>query len=141
VADFKHRVKKLTARSWGVSMEYRTGQLRKYVVGWFGYYGISEYYRPIPELDEWLRRRIRMCYWKQWRRVRTKVRNLLSMGVGLKMALQHASSGKSYWRMARTPAMQFALNNARLKAQGVPCIHDLWCKAHGYDISSSAPSR
>jgi RNA-directed DNA polymerase len=141
LADFKHRVKKLTARSWGVSMDYRISQLRQYVAGWFGYFGISEYYRPIAELDEWLRRRIRMCYWKQWRRVRTKVRNLLSMGVGLKMAMQHALSGKSYWRMARTPAVQFALNNARLKAQGVPCIHDLWCKAHGYDISSSAPSR
>ena len=39
--------------------------------GWLGYFGISEYYRPIPELDEWLRRRIRMCYWKQWRWPRT----------------------------------------------------------------------
>ncbi len=43
-----------------------------------GYFGISDYYRPIPELDPWLRRRIRMGYWKQWRRTRTKVRNLLA---------------------------------------------------------------
>jgi RNA-directed DNA polymerase len=141
LVDFKHRVKELTARSWGVSMAYRLQQLRQYVGGWFGYYGISEYYRPIPELDEWLRRRMRMCYWKQWRWARTKIKHLLSMGVSLKMAIQHGVSSKSYWHMARTPGLQYALNNAWLEAQGVPSIKKLWCKAHGYDISSSTPSR
>ena len=61
LAAFKHRVKELTGRSWGVSMAYRMHKLGQYVRGWLGYFGISEYYRPIPELDEWLRRRIRMC--------------------------------------------------------------------------------
>ncbi len=46
----------------------------------WGYFGKSEYYRPIPEIDQWLRRRMRMCYWKQWRWVRTKVRHLLALG-------------------------------------------------------------
>ena len=65
--DFKHRVRELTGRSWGVSMRYRLDKLAQYVRGWMGYFGISQYYRPVPELDEWLRRRVRMCYWKQWR--------------------------------------------------------------------------
>ncbi|WP_353961411.1 group II intron maturase-specific domain-containing protein [Rhodoferax lithotrophicus] len=39
----------------------------QYLRGWTAYFGISQYYRPVPELDEWIRRRIRMCYWKQWR--------------------------------------------------------------------------
>ncbi|HOI68014.1 MAG TPA: group II intron reverse transcriptase/maturase, partial [Thiomonas arsenitoxydans] len=60
LVSFKHRVKELTGRSWGVSMAYRLHKLGQYVRGWLGYFGISEYYRPIPELDEWLRRRIRM---------------------------------------------------------------------------------
>ena len=132
LADFKHRIKELTGRSWGVSMDYRLLQLRQYVRGWLGYFGISEYYRPIPELEEWLRRRIRMCYWKQWRWPRTKIKHLLALGVSLKTAIQHGVSSKSYWHMARTPAMQQALNNDWLKAQGLPSIKELWCKAQGY---------
>lgn len=51
LADFKHRIRELTGRSWGVGMDYRLLQLRQYVRGWLGYFGISEYYRPIPELN------------------------------------------------------------------------------------------
>ena len=60
------------------SMAYRLHKLGQYLRGWLGYFGISQYYRPIPELDEWIRRRIRMCYWKQWRWARTKIKNLLA---------------------------------------------------------------
>jgi len=62
LAAFKHRVRELTGRSWGVSMEHRLHKLRQYVRGWTAYFGISQYYRPVPELDDWIRRRIRMCY-------------------------------------------------------------------------------
>lgn len=132
LAAFKHRVKELTGRSRGISMETRLRKLSQYVRGWMGYFGISEYYRPIPELDEWIRRRIRMCYWKQWRWPRTKINHLLSLGVSLKTAIQHGTSSKGYWHMARTPAMQQALNNDWLRAQGLPSIKQLWCKAQGY---------
>ena len=67
-ADFQHRLRRLTGRSWGVSMELPArSKLAQYLRGWMDYFGISQYYRPIPELDHWLRRRVRMCYWKQWR--------------------------------------------------------------------------
>jgi RNA-directed DNA polymerase len=132
LAGFKRRVKELTSRSWGVSMEHRLHKLGQYVRGWVAYFGISQYYRPIPELDDWIRRRIRMCYWKQWRWVRTKIRNLLDLGVSLKTAIQHGVSSKSFWHMARTPALQQALSNAWLKAQGLVNVKDLWCKAQGY---------
>lgn len=72
-----------------------------------------------------------LCYWKQWRWPRTKIKNLLALGVSLKTAIQHGVSSKSYWHMARTPAMQQALNNDWLKAQGLPSIKTLWCKAQG----------
>ncbi len=71
-AEFKRRVKKLTGRSWFVTMEHRLKELAKYIRGWMNYLGISEYYRPLTEIDHWLPRRVRMCYWKQWRYVRTK---------------------------------------------------------------------
>jgi RNA-directed DNA polymerase len=132
LANFKHRVKELTGRSWGVSMEYRLHKLGQYLRGWTAYFGISQYYRPVPELDEWIRRRVRMCYWKQWRWARTKIGHLLDLGVSLKTAIQHAVSSKSYWHMARTPALQQALSDAWLQAQGLVSVKALWCKAQGY---------
>jgi RNA-directed DNA polymerase len=88
--------------------------------------------RLVPELGEWIRRRVRMCYWKQWRWARAKIRNMLNLGVALRAAIQHGVSSLSYWRMARTPVTQQALSNAWLKAQGLLSVKDLWCKAQGY---------
>lgn len=134
LANFKHRVTELTGRSWGVSMDWRLYKLGQYLRGWTAYFGISQYYQPVPGLDDWIRRRIRMCYWKQWRWARTKIKHLLNLGVSLKTAIQHGVSSKSYWHMARTPAVQQALSNARLKAQGLLSVKDLWCKAQGYTV-------
>lgn len=145
LANFKHRVKELTGRSWGVSMEYRLRKLGQYLRGWTAYFGISQYYRPVPELDEWIRRRIRMCYWKQWRWARTKIKHLLALGVSLKAAIQHGVSSNSYWQMSRTPVINQAVSNAWLKKQGLLSVKDLWCKAQGYTgkrktASSSEPT-
>jgi len=130
--DFKHNLRKLTGRSWGVSMAYRFHKLSQYIRGWMGYFGISDYYRPIPELDHWLRRRVRMCYWKQWRYVRTKVKHLLALGTGKRQAILTAISSKSYWHLSRTLATQTGMTNQWLKTQGLISIRDLWMKAHGY---------
>ena len=130
--DFKHRVRELTGRSWGVSMSHRLAKLAQYVRGWMGYFGISQYYLPVPELDEWLRRRVRMCYWKQWRRPRTKVRRLLALGTGLRTAIRTAMSRKGYWHLARSLATQVGMTNGWLRQQGLLSIRDLWMKAQGY---------
>ena len=94
--------------------------------------GISEYYRPVPELDESLRRRARMCYWKQWRQTRTKVRNLLALGTGKRVAILTAISRKSYWYLSRSLATQTGRTNEWLRTQGLVSIRALWTKAHGY---------
>ena len=130
--DFKHNVRRLTGRSWGVSMGYRLHKLAQYVRGWMGYFGISDYYRPIPELDQWLRRRIRMGYWKRWRRTRTKVRNLPALGTSKRHAILTALSSKSYWHLSRTLATQSGMTNEWLKSQGLIDIRTMWMKAHGY---------
>jgi len=104
-ARFKRKVRQLTGRNWGVSMKYRLTALRRYLVGWMNYFGISDYYRPIPELDGWIRRRVRMCYWRQWRRLRTRIRKLLSLGVFHDQAIATAMSSKGPWRIARTLAV------------------------------------
>lgn len=131
-AAFKHRLRKLTGRSWGVSMGYRFHKLAQYVRGWMAYFGISTYYRPIPELDKWLRRRMRMCYWKRWRKTRTKVRKLLALGTSKRHALATAISSKSYWRLSKTLATQSGMTNEWLQRQGLISIRNAWMKAQGY---------
>ena len=131
-ADFKHHVRRLTGRSWGVSMVYRLNRLARYVRGWMNYFGISDYYRPIPEIDSWIRRRIRMCYWKQWRWVRTKVRHLFALGTSKPQAILTALSSKSYWHLSKTLATQTGMTIAWLTRQGLISVRALWMRAHGY---------
>jgi RNA-directed DNA polymerase len=128
--EFKRRIRLFTGRSWFVSMEYRYKKLAEYVRGWMNYYGISEYYRPIPELDAWLRRRIRMCYWKQWRYTRTKVRNLLKLGTFKRQAIMTALSRKGPWHLARTMAAQSGMTNKWLVEQGLISVKEQWVKIH-----------
>ncbi|MBW2087409.1 MAG: hypothetical protein JRI37_00225 [Deltaproteobacteria bacterium] len=128
--EFKRRVKHLTGRSWFVSMEYRYKKLAQYIRGRMNYFGISEYYRPIPEMDHWLRRRVRMCYWKQWRYVRTKIRNLLRLGTHPGVAIPMCLTRKGPWRSARTMATQTGMTNQWLKDQGLVSVKELWVKIH-----------
>ncbi|MBN1548502.1 MAG: group II intron reverse transcriptase/maturase, partial [Syntrophaceae bacterium] len=115
--EFKRRVKRLTGRSWFVSMDYRLKKLAQYLRGWMNYFGISEYYRPIPEIDHWLRRRVRMCYWKQWRLCRTRIRNLLKLGTHPGVAIPMSLSRKGPWKCARTLATQTGMIRLR-RTQG-----------------------
>lgn len=130
LAQFKRRVKELTGRSWGVSMEHRIEKLPEYIRGWMAYFALSEYYRPTPELDEWIRRRLRMCYWKQWRICRKRVRELLKLGVSERQAVMTALSRKSYWHLSKTMATQSGITNEWLKSQGLVSVRDLWITFH-----------
>jgi len=129
-AEFKRRVKELTGRSWGVSMEYRLVKLAQYLRGWMGYFGISTYYRPIPGIDHWLRRRIRMCFVKRWRWCRTKVRELVKLGTNLRLAISLGLSRKGPWRLAKTLATQSGMTNKWLKDQGLLSVKELWVNIH-----------
>ena len=130
--DFRHRLRKRTGRSWGVSMDYRLHKLAEYVRGWMGYFGISDYYRPIPERIHWLRRRIRMGYWKQGRGVRNRIRHLLALGTPKRAAIWTGMSSKSDWHLSRSLGTQTGMTNDWLKGQGLISIRDQWMKAHGY---------
>ena len=128
--EFKRKVKELTGRSWFVSMDYRYEKLAEYLRGWMNYFGISEYYRPIPEIDHWLRRRLRMCYFKQWRWARTKVRELRKLGTSLQAAIAVAISRKGPWHLSRTLATQTGMTNKWLKDQGLLSVKELWVNIH-----------
>jgi RNA-directed DNA polymerase len=73
-----------------------------------------------------------MCYWKQWRLCRTKVRRLLALGTSKRAAILTAISSKSYWHLARTLATQTGMTNEWLQQQGLLSVRALWMRAHGY---------
>jgi RNA-directed DNA polymerase len=129
--DFRHRLRELTGRSWGVSIAYRIRHLNEYIRGWVQYFGLSQYYRPLPELEAWLRRRLRMCFWKQWRSVRTKVRELRKLGTAKQTALLTALSRKGPWQLSRTLATQTGMTNQWLsETLGLGSIRALWIALH-----------
>jgi RNA-directed DNA polymerase len=127
---FKERIQEITGRSRGISMHRLLTELRRYVVGWLNYFGVSQAYRGIPELDQWLRRRVRLCYWKQWKRPRTRRRYLIRLGIHPGEVHKASRCSRAYWWMAGTSIVQRALDNRWLAEQGVPSIRQQWIKMH-----------
>ncbi|MFN4896888.1 MAG: reverse transcriptase domain-containing protein [Pseudomonadota bacterium] len=131
LADFKHRIRKLTARSWSVSMADRIAKLNEYIRGWMGYFSISQYWKPIEPLDQWIRRRLRMCLWKQWRFVRTKVRELKKLGGDAKAIVRLAFKNRGPWWCSDTREVQFVLHNNYFHKQlGLLSMRALWIQVH-----------
>jgi RNA-directed DNA polymerase len=128
--EFRRRVRRYTGRSWFVSMEYRLNKLSTYIRGWMGYFGIAEAYHDIPEIDGWIRRRVRMCYWKQWRWCRTRIRELLKLGTELYTAIRAGLRRKGPWAMSRKLATHTGLTNKCLQDRGLVSVKELWVKIH-----------
>lgn len=126
VQRFKRRIRELTGRSRGISMTQRLAEIRRYVQGWTSYFALAAQMRLFEKLDQWLRRRLRMCFWKRWRFVRTRVRNLLDLGVPRRQAFRHAKSRKGPWHMAKTIASGVGMTNDWLQAQGLVSLKSLW---------------
>lgn len=127
---FKQEVRRLTNRNWGVSMKYQLFKLSQYLRGWINYFGIASGYQRCVELDHWIRRRVRMAYWRQWRKPRTKVRNLMKRGVHVQAAVACGITSKGPWRSAKTPGINQALSLDYLKSEGLYSLRDGWIKLH-----------
>ena len=109
---------------------YQLFRVSQYLRGWISYFGIASGYQHCVELDHWIRRRVRMAYWRQWRKSRTKVRNLMRLGVHVKAAVVCGITSKGPWRSSKTPGINQALSNAYLKSQGLYALRDGWIKLH-----------
>ena len=127
---FKQQVRRLTNRNWGVSMKYQLFKISQYLRGWINYFGIAKGYQRCVELDHWIRRRVRMAYWRQWRKPRTKVRNLMRLGVHVQAAVACGITSKGPWRSARTPGINQALSLKYLKSEGLYSLRAGWIKLH-----------
>ena len=124
----KSKLKELTQRSNGWGYEKRKRKLREYMRGWVDYFHLAEMKRLCIETDEWLRRRIRMCIWKSWKKTKTKVSNLVKCGIEKYQAYQWGNTRKGYWRIADSWILTRAVSNMSLKRAGYPCLTDLYFK-------------
>lgn len=118
LASLRDRVREILSRSNGWSLDYRRHRLRSLVNGWVGYFRLADMRGALRELDSWVRRKIRCVYWKCWKRVGTKFRALVRLGVGRGRAWQWANSRKAYWRVAGSGILDRALSNAKLEELG-----------------------
>jgi len=125
---FKERVKQITRRNRGQSMVSRLRELRWYFQGWVGYFHFGLGKTQLVDFDKWVRRRIRACYWRQWYRIRTRIRMLLKLGVRRDEAISHGSSGRGPWVMSSSAAVHVALNNDYLTQQGLASLEEIWSK-------------
>jgi len=120
VLRFKERVRELTQRSKGVSVERMADPLARYLRGWIGYFGKCETPSVLETLEAWTRRRLRSAIWRQWRLGSTKFAELRKRGVGHDLAAQTAGSGHGPWRLADSPGLHRALPNAYFDSLGIP---------------------
>jgi RNA-directed DNA polymerase len=130
VKTFKRKLKRITRRCSGISIDSRIIDLKEYIQGWMAHYGCGLKYNDAIKLDGWIRRRLRMCYWKQWRRPRRRIGQLIKLGVNKLDAIKLGLSRKSYWRISKTLAANSGLSNAHFEKIGLISIRTLWCKIH-----------
>jgi RNA-directed DNA polymerase len=122
LARFKGRVRELTRRTKGVSLEQRIESLRTYLTGWAGYFGFCQTPSVLRGLDQWVRRRLRAIAWIQWRNGWNRFRQLFRRDVPRRLAAQTAASAHGPWRIAASPALNIALSNATFAALGLPSL-------------------
>lgn len=127
---FKEKIREITNRNTGVSNIYRINRLNEYTVGWINYFAVANATIKIRDLERWIRRRLRACIWKQWKRVRTRGRNLIKLGVAESKAWQFANTRKGYWRISNSPILDITLNNKYLENLGYKSISKRYSLMH-----------
>ena len=115
---FKAKLKELSSRRSVQSIRPALDKIKVYARGWLNYYGLADMKKPIEDINSWLYHRIRMCIWKQWKKPKTKMKNLLKLGVSNDLAMQAANSRRGYWFVTHTVAVNIALTKERLIHNG-----------------------
>ena len=118
IRRLKDKIRKVTGRSNGMGIEERKTKLNQVVRGWMNYFRLADAKGLLTDLDEWMRSRIRMVTWKQWKRIRTRYENLKKAGISEEQAWMWANTRKGYWRTAHSPILSRALSNKRFERAG-----------------------
>ena len=123
------KLKLVTSRSNGMGYERRQEVLHQTIRGWVEYFKLADAKKYLARMDERLRRRIRMCIWKSWKKPTTRVRNLVKCGVKPYWARIYGNSSKGYWANAEG-IMHHAATNEMLRRAGSPSLMDYYVKLH-----------
>lgn len=118
LAKAKQKLKKLTSRSQGKKARQVMENVKVYIRGWIGYFYVADMKRILQRWNEWLRRRMRMYIWKQWKKPRTKVQNLRKLGIPEWQAYQWGNTRLGYWRIAGSAVLNRSVTNERLAQAG-----------------------
>ncbi|MCK5630430.1 MAG: group II intron reverse transcriptase/maturase, partial [Nanoarchaeota archaeon] len=130
VKKLRRKLKEITGRSNAMSMWQRMLKLKQAIIGWVNYFSIADMGRIVKLLDEWLRRRIRMCFWKQWKKIKTKHDNLVRLGIRGTKAWEFANTRKGYWRISHSPILSRTVTNEYLKKLGLQSIVERYSLVH-----------
>ena len=125
IIKYKDRIRQLTDRNKAYPMGWRLMQIRMLNQGWGNYFKLSEAKSVFATLDGWVRSRIRLCYWQQWKRVRTRIRELAARGISKHQAYMWGNTRKGQWRTVHSPILTMALDNTYLKKMGFVCLSDI----------------
>ncbi len=120
IERFKERIRLLTQRTRGIGMERMISELSSYLKGWRGYFRFCETPSVLASLEEWLRRRLRSAYWKQWKKSRKRFAELTKRGVGRELAAKTVGSCHGPWRLSNSPALSIALPIKYFDSIGLP---------------------
>ena len=121
-ANLRRKLKQITSRSNGMGYEQRKTTLRNFLQGWTEYFDYADMGDKVRNIDQWLRRRLRMCIWKSWKRPRTRVRNLIQCGIDRWRACQWGNTSKGYWRIADSWILTRAIGDEALRKAGYSWI-------------------
>jgi RNA-directed DNA polymerase len=124
IVRFKQKVREITNRTRGISMEQMAKELASYLRGWKGYFGFCQTPSVLERLDQWIRHRLRSMIWKQWKRGKVRFSKLCDRGIGRHLAAQTAGSPCGPWRIANSPALNIAFPITYFDSLGLPRLFD-----------------
>ncbi len=133
IAKMKERIKALTSRSNGWGNARRKEALRQYITGWVNYFKLADMKSLLIRVDEWYRRRLRMIIWKQWKRIRTRGRNLMKLGIIKYKAWEWANTRKGYWHTANSFILTRSVTSDRLRQAGYIFFLEYYRSVNGFN--------
>src|SRR5713226_958808 len=121
---FKRRIREITRQAKGVSIKTTIAELASYMRGWRGYFGFCETPEVLVYLTRWVRLRLRVAFWRQWKTYRRRRAALIALGVREPLASNTAGSGRGPWYLAKAKALAVGLSNAYFKSLGLPSLFE-----------------
>lgn len=128
IIKLENKIREITSRSNAMSEEQRISRLNSLIRGWVNYFKIANVKSHLKSIDEWTRRRLRMCIWKSWKRIKSKLKNLIKLGIPKPKAWEYANTRKGYWRISNSFILSKSLTNRYFEDMGLLSFSGVFAK-------------